>query len=268
MLNVIFIGDISGKIGREAVRLLLPKIKKQHKADFVIANADNIAHGKGVSKKTLEELIAAGVDYFTGGDHAFDRLKGVEEVYAGSLPILRPANWPPLAPGRGWAIIEKGRFRVLLISLIGRVFMKKDFDCPFREIDGIFANPSLRAKKLSAIIIDMHAETTSEKVAMKYCVDGKASALLGTHTHIQTADEEITPAGTAYLTDAGMTGFSGGSLGVEKEDILKTYLDQIKRSHVIPEKGKAILSGAVVRIDEKTGKAKSIKRINEIIQIE
>ncbi|MFA6393517.1 MAG: TIGR00282 family metallophosphoesterase [Patescibacteria group bacterium] len=267
MLKVFFIGDVSGKIGREAVRILLPKIKKQHKVDIIIANADNVAHGKGVSRKTLEELISAGVDYFTNGDHAFDRVKSLDDVYGGDLPILRPANWPPLAPGRGYAIIEKGKFRVLLINLIGRVFMKKDFDCPFREIDRIFANPSLRVKKLSAIIIDMHAETTSEKVAMKYYVDGKASALIGTHTHIQTADEEITPAGTAYLTDAGMTGFREGSLGVEKEDILKTYLDQIKRSHVIPEKGDAILSGVIVAIDEKTGKAKTIKRIREFIEI-
>lgn len=267
MLKILFIGDISGRIGREAVKRLLPKIKKQHKIDLVIANADNIAHGKGVNKASVEELMASGVDCFTGGDHSFDRSKSLEDVYPSELPVLRPANWSEAAPGRGWLVIEKKRFRVLVVNLIGRVFMKYDYDCPFREADKILANPRLLPENLSAIIIDMHAEASSEKVAMKYYLSGRASALLGTHTHIQTADEEITDGGLAYISDAGMTGFSDGSLGMEKENVIKTFLDQVKRERVVPEKGRAIFCAVMVAINEKTGKAASIKRLMEFTEI-
>lgn len=267
MLKVLFIGDISGKVGRTAVAKLLPKIKKENKIDLVIANADNIAHGKGVTEATIKELMDLGIDYFTGGDHSFDREKSLENVYPTELPVLRPANWSPLAPGRGYAIIEKKNFSFLLIHLIGRVFLKNNYDCPFREIDKILANPSLRGKKLSAIIIDMHAEATSEKVAMKYYLDGRVAAILGTHTHIQTADEEVTKNGTAYITDIGMTGFADGIIGVEKEKVIKAYLDGMKYTHVIPDKGKAIFNAVVIAINEKTGKAKTIKRINKFIEV-
>ena len=267
MLKVLFIGDVSGRIGRQAIAKLLPKIKRENKIDLVIANADNIAHGKGVTEATVKELMGLGVDFFTNGDHAFDREKSLEDVYPSDLPVLRAANFPPGVPGKGYAIIQKKKFKILIINLIGRVFFKTDYDCPFREVDKILANPSLPLENLSAIIIDIHAEASSEKIAMKYFLDGRVSALLGTHTHIQTADEEITENGTAYITDAGMTGFADGVLGVDKEKIIKSFLDQIKYPHVLPDKGKAIFNAVVVGIDEKTRKAKMIKRICEFTEI-
>ncbi|MFA6171368.1 MAG: TIGR00282 family metallophosphoesterase [Patescibacteria group bacterium] len=267
MLKVLFIGDVSGRVGREAIAKLLPKIKKENKIDLVIANADNIAHGKGVTEATIKELMDSGIDFFTGGDHAFDREKSLENVYPSDLPILRPANWPQSAPGKGFFVLKKNKFKVLIINLIGRVFFKTPYDCPFREVDRILANPSLPAKNLSAIIIDIHAEATSEKVALKNYLDGRVSAVIGTHTHVQTADEEITKNKTAYITDAGMAGFADGIIGVEKEKVLETYLDGISRAHVIPDRGRAIFNAVVIAIDEKTRKAKSIKRITEFVEI-
>lgn len=263
-----------GKIGRNAVKTILPKLKKELKPDLVIANAENIAHGSGVSAKTLQEVMNAGVDCFTCGDHAFKREK--EFGIYDTLPIIRPANYAKDAPGKGYAIIPldkggrgvknaKGGF-VLLINLIGRVFMDLDHDCPFHKLDEILAE-NLADKKISAIIIDMHAEATSEKVAMGHYADGRVSAIAGTHTHIMTADHKITKNGTAYITDAGMAGFADGCIGINKEGIIKTFLTQIKNKHTIPETGKVMLSAVLFEIDEKTGKAKSIKPIIKFAEI-
>lgn len=265
MLKILFIGDISGKLGRKTIKELLPELKKEYKPDFVFANAENIAHGVGVTKDTLEELIDAGVDYFTNGDHAFDREKEIN-IYS-TMPILRPANYAPDSPGQGHAVIESGKYKILLISLIGRVFMNMDYECPFHALDEILANFNLAEKKLSAIIIDMHAEATSEKVAMGHFADGRVSAVLGTHTHIQTADHKITEKGTAYITDVGMAGLADGVIGVDKENILKTFLTQIRYKHEFSETGKSTLNSVLVTIDPKTGQAKSIKPITKYIDI-
>ena len=263
MLNVLFIGDVNGKIGRQAVAKILPKLKKSQKIDFVFANAENAAHGTGVTEDTLKELMDAGIDYFTNGDHAFDKIKQID-CYD-KFPVLRPANYSCDAPGKGYAVVEKGKYKILLINLIGRVFMAADYDCPFRKADEILAK--FAKKDMSAIIIDIHAEATSEKVALKYYLEGRASAVLGTHTHIMTADEEISSQGTAYITDIGMAGFADGCIGVDKEDIIKIFLTQIKRSHTIPEKGRAIFNAVLLVIDPKTGKAKSLKPITKFTEI-
>ena len=220
-MKILFIGDIAGKIGREAVRKILPKVKKKYGVDVVIANADNIAHGKGATRTTINDLITSGVDYFSNGDHAFDQPSQIQDVYESKLPIVRPANFPPNNPGKGYGLINvPGKNPILLINLVGRVFMKSDYDCPFREIDNILAN--FAKQKLSAIIVDIHAEATSEKIAMKYYLDGRVSAVVGTHTHVMTADQEVTGAGTAYITDVGMTGAGNTSvLGVAKDEIIK-----------------------------------------------
>lgn len=264
MLKILFIGDIVGKIGRKTVQAVLPKLKKELKPDLVIANAENIAHGSGVSAKTLKEVMDAGVDYFTCGDHAFKREKELN-IYD-ELPIIRPANYAEGAAGKGHIIIKVGKYNILLINLIGRVFMDMDYNCPFHELDEILAK-NLADKNISAIIIDIHAEATSEKVAVGHYADGRASAVIGTHTHIQTADAQITKQGTAYITDAGMAGFADGCIGIEKDGIIKTFLTQIKNKHIIPETGKTMLNGVLLEIDEKTGKAKSIKAINKFINI-
>jgi len=263
MINILFIGDINGKIGRKAVAKILPKLKKNKAIDLVIANADNIAHGNGLTEDTLKELMAAGVNFFTNGDHAFDKLKQLD-CYD-KFPLIRAANFSTDAPGKGYDVIAIGKYKILIINLIGRVFMKGDYNCPFKEIDKIL---QIFAKKtLSAIIIDIHAEATSEKISLKHYLNGRVSALLGTHTHVPTADAEITKKGTGYITDVGMVGAADSCLGVDKENIIKNFLTQMKYSHVIPEKGQAIFNAILLSINPKTGKTKSIKPIIKSINI-
>src|SRR3989339_533451 len=230
-MKILFIGDISGSVGRKAVIRILPKLKKEKKVDLVIANAENSAHGSGATTQTIEELMTAGVDAMTMGDHAFARFK-VSDIYD-KYPIIRPANFPEGAPGKGYIIIPyKKDKNILLINLIGRVFMKLDYDCPFRKFDEILANINLPSNNIFAIIVDIHAECTSEKIAFKHYVAQRAAAVLGTHTHIMTADAEI------------------------------------KYPHVLPKKGRAIFNSVIVDINERDGKAKSIKPITKFINIE
>jgi len=265
MLKVLFIGDINGRIGRRAVARIVPKLKKKHDLDLVIANAENAAHGSGITERTIKELMKYGIDFFTTGDHAFKRNGKYEEYTNPKLPVLRPANMPPTAPGNGYKLLAVGSFNILLINLIGRVYMSHNYDCPFREIDNIFAN--FAKQNISAIIVDIHAEATSEKAAIKHYLDGKVSAVLGTHTHIMTADEEITKKGTAFITDVGMVGAADSCLGIDKKNIIKGFLTQIKQNHIIPEKGRAIFNSVILKIDPKTTSASSIKPIKEYINI-
>ncbi|MEA3463723.1 MAG: TIGR00282 family metallophosphoesterase [Patescibacteria group bacterium] len=266
-MKILFIGDIVGKIGRKTIAKILPKLKKQLKPNLVIANAENLAHGKGVTETTLKEVMQAGVDWFTNGDHAFKVQKQIDDVYDGSLPILRPANFSANIPGQGYALIAAGKHKILLISLIGRIFMSMDYDCPFRKLNEILANPDLLKQNISAIIVDMHAETTAEKNTFKHFADGRISAILGTHTHVMTADHEITAQGTAYITDAGMTGFANGVIGFDNKNSVKTFLTQIKYTHQLPEKGQAVFNAVLLDINPKTGKAKSIKPITKFVNI-
>ncbi len=263
-MKILFIGDICGKIGRKAIAKILPKLKKELKPDLVIANAENLAHGQGVTETTLKEMMQAGIDWFTNGDHAFKVQKQIDNVYNGGLPILRPANYSANIPGKGHTVITRGKYKILLISLIGRVFMRMDYDCPFRKLDEILAN--FAKQNLSAIIVDIHAETASEKIALRHFADGKVSAIFGTHTHVMTADQQITNRGTAYITDAGMTGFADGSIGLDKENIIKTFLTQIKYPHQLPEKGRAIFNAVLLDVSHKTGKAKTIKPITKCVE--
>jgi 2',3'-cyclic-nucleotide 2'-phosphodiesterase len=263
MMNILFIGDINGKIGRQAVAGILPKLKKELKIDLVIANAENVAHGSGITEETIKELQSYGIDYMTSGDHAFKRV-GQFSVYE-KYPVLRPANYAKDVPGQGYSLIYNDK--VLLINLIGRVFMSGDYDCPFRELDEILARIDLQIKKPSAIIVDMHAEATSEKVALGHYADGRVTAIIGTHTHIMTADAKISEKGTAYLTDAGMVGAYDSCLGTGKEGIIKTFLTQIKYPHQIPEKGQAIFNSVLITVNPKNMKATAIKPIIKFIDI-
>ncbi len=262
MLKILFIGDIVGKIGRKAMAKILPALKQSLKTDLVIANAENLAHGKGLTESTLKEMMAAGIDWFTNGDHAFDNNL---ELYQTDLPILRPANYAADVPGKGYSLIEIAGHKVLLINLIGRVFMPLNYDCPFRKFTEILTN--LAKKNLSAIIVDIHAEATSEKVAFSHYGDGKVSAVLGTHTHIMTADAKITDQGTAYITDIGMVGLADGVIGVEKQGIIQSFLTQIKSPHIIPETGRAIFNAVFLTIDPKTRKTVSLKPLTKYINI-
>ncbi len=263
-MNILFIGDIVGRMGRQIITKTLSKLKKKHKIDLVIANAENAAHGSGITKNILKELITSGVDAFTTGDHSFRNYKQIELF--DEYPLARPANFPTNAPGQEYTIIEKNNKKILLISLIGQVFMNNSVDNPFIKINEILADNSLQANSFFAIIVDIHAETTSEKVNMGYHLDGRVSAVLGTHTHIMTADARVTKKGTAYITDVGMAGAAYESLGIGKKETLKQLLTFIKEPHVLPEKGKAILNSVLIEIgrDQKT---KIIKPIIEFINI-
>jgi len=264
-MKILFIGDIVGRPGREIVKKALPGIIKENKIDLVIANPENAAHGRGVNENILNELMEGGVDAFSGGDHSFDEKHQLEEVYGGKYPILRPANFSKNAPGDGYVVINKGKSRVLFISLIGRVFMKMDYDCPFHKLDEILAN--FAKQKFSAIILDIHAEATSEKIAMFRYANSRVSAVLGSHTHVMTADEQVSKEGTAYISDVGMSGYSDGCIGIECEGVIETFLSQMRSSHEIPDSGKAMMNAVLVEIDSKSGKEKKIKRINKNLTI-
>jgi hypothetical protein len=257
-MKILFIGDIVGEPGRRAVEELLPGIKKASDIEFVVANAENVAGGSGVTPSLADELFDHGVDVITSGDHVWKRKEIIGRIESDSR-ILRPANYPKGSPGFGATVVrsESGT-EIGVINLIGRVFMQA-LECPFRvakeEVDRI-------KNKARVIIVDMHAEATSEKIAIGWYLDGQVSAIIGTHTHVQTADEKVLPQGTAFLCDAGMTGPLDGVIGRKKEQILSRFLTQMPVRFEMAE-GDIQLQGAVIDVDEKTGKANSIKRIQK-----
>ncbi|MFA5144884.1 MAG: TIGR00282 family metallophosphoesterase [Candidatus Omnitrophota bacterium] len=256
-MNILFIGDIVGSPGREAVKKLLPGLKKEYKLQFVIANGENAAGGSGITSKVSEELFGAGVDVMTSGDHIWKK-REIFEFINQEERILRPLNFPSGAPGRGFGIFKTkdGGLKVGVISVNGRVFMEA-LECPFRSA---MAAVEAIAAQTNIIIVDIHAEATSEKVALSWYLNGRVSAVLGTHTHIQTADERILSKGTACLTDAGMTGPYNSVIGRRVENVLERFLTSIPVKFEVAEED-IQLHGAVVGIDEQTGKANSIIRI-------
>ena len=257
-MKILFIGDIVGSPGREAIRALLPELKKEFKLDFVIANAENAAGGSGITPKVAEELFESGVEVLTSGDHIWKK-REVFEIINEEERILRPANFPDCAPGSGFNIFKtKAAVKLGVINVNGRVFMEP-LECPFRV--ALAAQEKL-SKEAKIIIVDIHAEATSEKVAMGWYLDGKASAVLGTHTHIQTADERILPQGTAYITDVGMTGPCDSVIGRRVEDVLQRFLSAVPTRFEIAQEN-VQLQGVVLDIDEETGKARSIVRVQK-----
>lgn len=266
MLKFVFIGDIVGKIGRKGLAEILPKIKKKYKPDLVIANAENIAHGKGVTVDTLNEALKAGVDFFTSGNHVWSNKNEIETVFSEKkIPLIRPANYPPGASGDGYKIIEIGVYKVLIVNLIGRVFFKENFDCPFRALENILAEN--KHQKFAAILVDFHAEATSEKNTLPRYFDGQVSAVIGTHTHVQTADEQILPNGTAFISDAGMVGAKNSSLGIDLKNVVKNFLTQTPQTHEVPEAGTCHVDGIFVIIKPENGQAQKIERLRYEIEI-
>ncbi|MCX6792581.1 MAG: TIGR00282 family metallophosphoesterase [Candidatus Falkowbacteria bacterium] len=264
-LSILFIGDIVGRLGRQAVVDVLPKLIKQHKPDLIIANGENLAHGKGITPTVAKQMFEAGIDWLTTGDHCFDQASSVEECFESNLKIIRPENYSADAKGKGHALIKVRDHNVLLINLLGRSFMTRHFDCPFRAAEKILA--SFTDKKISAIIIDIHAETTAEKIALRHFLDGKISALLGTHTHVPTADSQITQRGTGYITDIGMTGYADGVIGVLPEAVIESFLTQTKISHQMPDSGRAQSNIVKLLINPQDKKCLEIELIQKIITI-
>jgi len=264
-MNILFIGDIVGKLGRVTTGKILPSLKKRDNISLVIPIGENLAHGRGANRRVLEEVKVSGVDFFTSGDHIFDKEDFKNEIEY--LPILKPANFPKEQPGFGYYLLdlkETGRF--LVISLVGRTFIEnRNFEVasPFTTVDAILEE--YKDEKLTGILVDFHAEATSEKVAMGWYLDGRVSAVLGTHTHVPTADCRILPGGTAFVSDVGMVGARDGVLGVEKDIIVNRFLNpEIRESFQWVEKGPAVFNSLLIEIDDKTGKAISIKRVDEL----
>lgn len=257
-MKILFIGDIVGSPGREAVRFLLPGLKEKHGLDFIIANAENAAGGSGITPKTAEDLFGAGVDVLTSGDHIWKK-RDIFEIIDREPRILRPLNYPVPAPGRGKGLFKAPDGSLIgVININGRVFMEA-LECPFRT--SLAAQAEL-SQKTKVIIVDIHAEATSEKVALGWYLDGRVSAVLGTHTHIQTADEKILPSGTAYITDAGMTGPLDSVIGRKTEDVLARFLTSIPTRFDVAC-GNIQLQGVVLDIDAESGKTRAILRIQE-----
>ncbi|MFH1189946.1 MAG: TIGR00282 family metallophosphoesterase [Candidatus Omnitrophota bacterium] len=261
-MNILFIGDIVGSPGRCAVETLVPRIRKREGINFVIANGENVAAGSGVTPALADELFSYGIDVITSGDHIWKRKEMVAELGADKR-LLRPANYPAGAPGFGYGLFESETgIEIGVMNLVGRVFMTA-VECPFRTAKEIVDKIRGRAR---IIIVDMHAEATSEKIALGYYLDGEVSAVLGTHTHVQTSDEKILPGGTAFISDVGMTGPFDGVIGRKKEQIIRRFLTQLPTKFEMAE-GDIQLHGVILDIDDKTGKANSIKRVREPLAV-
>lgn len=259
-IKIIFLGDIVAKIGRKAVIQILSQLKKQYSPDLILANAENIAHGMGVTEKSINQVFEAGVNLFTSGNHVFAK-EGVEEILTKKDPILlRPANYPLQRPGIGEKIVKIGQNNLLVVNLLGRVFIEETVDCPFETIDNILKKYS--DSDLAGIIVDFHAEATSEKNAFGWYLDGRVNAVIGTHTHIQTADEKILPNGTAYISDIGMAGAKNTVIGVDKDIIIQNFIGQEHTPFDYPESGPVIVNGCYLEIDPSTKKSTKIERIS------
>ena len=257
-LKILFIGDIVGEPGRRAVSELLPRLRRQHGVDLIIANGENSAGGSGITPKTAEEIFAAGVDIITSGDHLWDQ-KEVIGLLQNESRFLRPLNYPQGTPGQGSVVYQaNNQAPVAIVNLQGRTFMP-DLENPFTFIR---AEVERLRQKTNIIFIDLHAEATSEKAALARMLDGQVSAVIGTHTHVQTADEQIFPGGTAFLSDAGFTGPHESVIGREIEPVIKRFLTLQPQRFAVAENN-VKLQGVVVEINDHTGKALNIQRVSE-----
>jgi len=256
-MRILILGDVVGRPGRRAVRDLVPPFVRSEGIDLVVANAENAAGGMGVDVKSAEELFSGGVHVLTSGNHIWKK-KEIYPYLENHSYLIRPANYPDGAPGRGWVEWQNDRgLRALIVNVQGRVFMPSHVDDPFRCVDAILKG---HGRHSAVILVDMHAEATSEKNAMGWFLDGRVSAVYGTHTHVQTADERILPRGTAYITDLGMCGPLDSVIGIEKEAVIEGFLSQLPRKFDVAREG-VVLQGVVLDVDEGAGRAREIRRI-------
>lgn len=254
-MRILFLADIVGRTGRNAVAKALPEWRERYAPDVVLANGENAAGGKGITPEIMNDLAQLGIHAFTSGNHIWDK-KEIYNALNTDLRIVRPANYSPLAPGRGYTVLEVLDKRLAIISLAGRVFME-NADCPFRKFDEIHAQ-----LETPFVFVDFHGEATSEKACFGYYVDGRASAVVGTHTHVQTADERILPKGTAYITDAGMCGALHSSIGMELEPSIQRFLTGMPAKSDVA-KGAAVVCAVLIDLDRTAGKALGIQRLQK-----
>lgn len=264
-MKFLIFGDVVGTLGRKGISIALPELRKEFTPDAVIINVENISHGKGMSPDTMHEALTTwDVLAFTTGDHAWDNTQGVDMLTNPRIPITRPANYPAGVPGRGYVIVQNGAYQIAVINLQGGVFFKNQPDNPFLKLDEILEIPEV--KRCAIKLLDFHAEATSEKRGMGWHSDGRISAMWGTHTHVPTADAQILPKGTAYISDVGMNGAFHSSLGMEKQAPLKQFLTQMRVKMEPPETGASEVNAVLIDIDPSTGKANSIAQIRRILQ--
>jgi 2',3'-cyclic-nucleotide 2'-phosphodiesterase len=255
-MKILFVGDVVGSLGRDMIKEYVPKLKEKYHPQITIINGENAAGGKGITEKIYRGFLEVGAQAVTLGNHTWDN-KEIFDFIDDAQYLIRPANFPEGNPGKGLTYVKFNNELLAVINLQGRTFMP-DIDCPFRKADELINEAR---KKTSLIFVDFHGEATSEKQAIGWYLDGKVTAVVGTHTHVQTADNRILPGGTAYISDVGMTGPYDGILGVEKEAVLKRFLTSLPVRFEVPKEGRTQLSAVLIEVDNKTGKASKIDRI-------
>lgn len=254
---VLFIGDVVGEPGKRAIASALPRLHSSYPIDLVIANAENIADGKGVTSDTADELFSLGVDVLTNGNHAWDKSEVIDYI-ATEPRLLRPYNYPVGTPGSGWHVVtSKSGARIGILNLLGNLFMPSSLSCLFKAADDALAN---KPSDVSCVIVDVHAEVASEKIAMGWYLDGRVSAVIGTHTHVPTADECLLPRGTGYLTDVGMTGCYNSVVGMDINQSMRRLIDKESVSLTVAQ-GEGTLHAALLELNEKTGRCIDIQRL-------
>jgi len=258
-VKILAFGDIIGKPGRDAVRTLLPGLKAELGADLVIANGENLAGGIGLTPSTAGELLTCGVDVITSGNHVWAQ-KEILSYLDGRMPILRPLNYPPGVPGKGYLTLEKAA----VVNLIGRTFFTASYDDPFRGMDRLLSE---LPHEIKVIIVDFHAEATSEKAALGRYLDGRVSAVLGTHTHVGTIDAQVLPGGTAFVTDIGMTGPLNSVIGDDSQIVIQRFLTQIPQRLSVASEHRVVVNAVVLEVDEASGCAASIERLQRTIDV-
>ncbi|WP_282091255.1 TIGR00282 family metallophosphoesterase [Epibacterium ulvae] len=259
-MRILFLGDVMGRSGRQAITERLPQLRQDWRLDFVIVNGENASNGMGLSGDHAKSLLAAGVDCLTLGDHAFDQ-KDMLQFIENESRIVRPLNFAKGAPGRGYRLFNApGGRKVLVLQALGQVFMKRAYDDPFGSVEAVLkAHP--RGGLAQAVIVDMHCEATSEKMAMGHFCNGRASLVVGTHTHVPTGDAQILSEGTAYLTDAGMCGDYNSVIGMEKSEPMRRFLTGMPKGRFTPANGEATLSGVYIETDDRTGAATKVQMV-------
>lgn len=261
-MKILLIGDIVAKLGRQTIRDVLPDLRRKEKIDLVVANVENLSHGKGITEKGVEEIRSAGVDIMTSGNHIWFK-EDFAQIFSKDPTIIRPANYPDDLPGYGFTYAKVGREKVLIVNIIGHQMMDEPTNEPYRTIDMIL-NDQVPKEKPNVIIVDFHAEVTSEKVSMGWYLDGRVSAVFGTHTHVPTADARILPGGTAFVSDVGMTGSAYSVLGVKPEIIIKKQKDPYPIKFEWVETGPRVFSSVLVETN-KDGTAKNINRVDKML---
>ncbi|MEX0877876.1 MAG: TIGR00282 family metallophosphoesterase [Candidatus Spechtbacterales bacterium] len=269
-MKILFFGDVFGRPGRTALKKHAPKLVERYNPDFVVANVENIAHGSGVTESTLNELEETGIfNAYTSGDHIWDTQKAKEILTGGKHTLIRPANYNNM-PGAGHVVVRNGARQILVINLLGRVFMKHDVENPFKIVDeilsGYYMGETGEGERVDAILVDFHAEATAEKKALGFHLDGRVSAILGTHTHVPTADEQLLPKGSAYVSDVGMVGPYNSVIGLGKEAIVSQYVTGEKQKTDVSDENFVEIGAILVEIS-KNGLAEQVTHLRDIVKI-